>query len=170
MEDDTFNIKGIHVVNVILNYFYMGLLIMCFLLALGNRPQGSKWGYTTAFVGFALITVYMTFAAFFLAFKGIENLKNDTDGSLSFDDLFTNAIFRNIVLSLVATLGLYIISSLLFVSLLCSGEYLVLTVLVRTLAYDNLFPPIRPDVPVIHLCVKRLCRTSTPRHSIAITD
>jgi uncharacterized membrane protein len=60
MEDPTFNLKGIHIVNVILQYFYLGLLIMCFILALGNRPQGSKLGYTLAFIGFALVTVYMT--------------------------------------------------------------------------------------------------------------
>lgn len=61
MEDPTFNLgKGIHILNLILNYFYLGLLVMCFLLALGNRPQGAKWGYTLAFIGFAIITVYMT--------------------------------------------------------------------------------------------------------------
>lgn len=52
--------NAIHILNVILNYFYLGLLIMCFLLSLGNRPQGSKWGYTLAMIGFAVITVYMT--------------------------------------------------------------------------------------------------------------
>lgn len=60
MEDPSFHINGIHVVNVILEYFYLGLLIMCFILALGNRPQGSKLGYTLAFIGFAVVTVYMT--------------------------------------------------------------------------------------------------------------
>ena len=60
MEDPIFKLKGIHVFNVILDYFYVGLLLMCFILALGNRPQGSKLGYTLAFVGFALITIYMT--------------------------------------------------------------------------------------------------------------
>ncbi|KAK0183781.1 glycosyltransferase family 2 protein [Armillaria mellea] len=112
MEDDSFGLKGIHVFNVIINYVYLGLLIMCYLLALGNRPQGSKWGYTTAFIGFAFITVYMTFAAFFLAFKGIETLSKSEGTSLN--DLFSNSIFRTIVLSLLATLGLYLISSLIF--------------------------------------------------------
>lgn len=60
MEDPSFHLKGINIVNIILTYFYMGLLIMCFILSLGNRPQGSKWGYTAAFIGFAVITVYMT--------------------------------------------------------------------------------------------------------------
>lgn len=61
LEDDELGItKGIHIVNLILNYFYVGLLVMCFILALGNRPQGSKRAYTFAFIGFAVITIYMT--------------------------------------------------------------------------------------------------------------
>ena len=60
MEDAEFHLTGIHIFNVILEYVYLGLLLMCFLLSLGNRPQGSKWGYTFAFIGFALITIYMT--------------------------------------------------------------------------------------------------------------
>lgn len=53
-------ISSLHYLNLVLNYFYLGLLITCFLLSMGNRPQGAKWAYTLAFVGFALITVYMT--------------------------------------------------------------------------------------------------------------
>jgi len=113
LEDPSFNLKGIHIANIILEYFYLGLLVMCFLLALGNRPQGSKWYYTMAFVGFAIVTVYMTIAAFFLAFKGIENIVHSQD-KLSTTSLFANAIFRNIVLSLLATLGLYVLASLIF--------------------------------------------------------
>lgn len=61
MEDPSFKLGNVvHVFNVILNYMYLGLLIMCFLLSLGNRPQGAKWFYTMAFIGFALVTVYMT--------------------------------------------------------------------------------------------------------------
>ncbi|EMD39480.1 glycosyltransferase family 2 protein [Gelatoporia subvermispora B] len=113
LEDPSFHLgNAIHIVNIILEYIYMGLLIMCFLLALGNRPQGSKWFYTVAFLGFAVITVYMTIAAFFLAFKGIDNIVHSS-GPLTASDLFTNAIFRNIVISLLATLGLYILASLI---------------------------------------------------------
>ncbi|KAF8187725.1 glycosyltransferase family 2 protein [Pholiota molesta] len=112
MEDKEFNLKGIHTANVILNYFYLGLLIMCFILSLGNRPQGSKWGYTGAMIGFAFITIYMTVAAFLLAFKGLGNLAKAQ--TLTFASIFTNHIFRNIVVSLVATLGLYIIASIIF--------------------------------------------------------
>ncbi|THU77602.1 glycosyltransferase family 2 protein [Dendrothele bispora CBS 962.96] len=113
MEDPSFNIKGINILNIILNYLYLGLLVMCFLLSLGNRPQGSKWAFTTAIIGFGVITIYMTVAAFLLAFKGIDNLVK-ADNGLNVGSLFTNSIFRNIVLSLLATLGLYIVASLIF--------------------------------------------------------
>ncbi|WWC88212.1 uncharacterized protein L201_003117 [Kwoniella dendrophila CBS 6074] len=98
-------------VNTPLHYLYIALLLWCFLLALGNRPAGSKIGYTSSMVGFALITVYMLFAAIYLAVRGIEDIT--ADGSVSKEDIFGNKIFRNIVVSLVATYGLYIITSLL---------------------------------------------------------
>ncbi|KAI5991704.1 glycosyltransferase family 2 protein [Pisolithus orientalis] len=106
-------VPKLHILNLILNYFYLGLLIMCFLLSLGNRPQGSKWGYTLAFIGFGFVTIYMTFSALYLAIKGIEEV-TAADGSIKATDLFSNSIFRNIVLSLAATLGLYVAASLIF--------------------------------------------------------
>ncbi|KAH8109773.1 glycosyltransferase family 2 protein [Phellopilus nigrolimitatus] len=116
MEDNnTFHLgSGIHIVNLILNYFYLGLLLMCFILALGNRPQGSKWAYTVAFIGFGLITIYMTVAAVLLAVKGVENIAHEEGGSIKFTDIFSNSIFRDIIISVIATYGLYLISSLLF--------------------------------------------------------
>ena len=60
-------------------------------------------------------------AAFFLAFKGVENLAK-ADGPLTVTDLFTNSIFRNIVISILATLGLYILASLIFVGFSSSRD------------------------------------------------
>lgn len=60
MEDPSFHLgHAIHELNLVLNYIYLGLLLMCLILALGNRPHGSQWGYTIAMIGFAGITVYM---------------------------------------------------------------------------------------------------------------
>jgi hypothetical protein len=42
-------VPQIHILNLILDYFYLRLLIMCLLLSLGNQSQGSKWVYTFAF-------------------------------------------------------------------------------------------------------------------------
>ncbi len=52
--------KTIEVINTVLKYSYVGLLLTCFILALGNRPQGSNRTYTLAFIGYAIFTVYMT--------------------------------------------------------------------------------------------------------------
>jgi chitin synthase len=127
MEDPSFGLNGIRVVNIILRYFYVGVIITCFILALGNRPQGSKWGYTFAITGFAFITIYMTIVAYYLAIRGLAPLVEKRKGVLGFKDLVTNAIFRNIVLSLVATLGLYILASLIFVSFLSIVVFFLLT-------------------------------------------
>lgn len=107
-------IPQIHILNILLNYFYLGLLIMCFLLSLGNRPQGSKWGYTLAFVGFGIVTIYMTVSALLLAYKAIEGVAQSEGRAIQASDLISNAIFRDVVLSLAATLGLYFVASLIF--------------------------------------------------------
>ncbi|KIM21150.1 glycosyltransferase family 2 protein [Serendipita vermifera MAFF 305830] len=116
LEDPSFNIPAIKIVNIILNYIYLGLVVMSYLLSLGNRPQGSKWGYTVCFIGFGIITIYMTFTAFYLSFRTLNDIAvNATaNGYLTLGDVFSNAIVRNIVISLLATLGLYIFASLLF--------------------------------------------------------
>jgi chitin synthase len=97
MEDPSFKLNGIHILNVILEYFYVGLLLMCFILALGNRPQGSKWGYTLAFIGFALITIYMTVSLDFA----------DQEGSLycSFSSLHSSLRLRAFRISNIMVAG-----------------------------------------------------------------
>jgi chitin synthase len=55
-------------------------------------------------------------SALVLAFKGLDQLVKDSKGSLYLGDFFSDVIFWNIVLSLAATLGLYVFASLIFVS------------------------------------------------------
>jgi chitin synthase len=57
-------------------------------------------------------------AAFVLAFKGIEGVQQELGRPLNGGDVITNPIFRNVILSLAATLGLYLVASLIFVSFL----------------------------------------------------
>lgn len=54
------------------------------------------------------------FAAMFLAIKGIESVAS-VDGVLSLSTFFANPLFRNIIISVLATVGLYILASLIFV-------------------------------------------------------
>ncbi|KAH9992907.1 glycosyltransferase family 2 protein [Russula vinacea] len=105
--------RTIDVINTILKYSYVGLLLMCFILSLGNRPQGSIGGYTLAFVGYAIFTLYMTFAAIYLSIKGVQEVAAAEHRGAQFNDLFSNAIFRDIVISLSATIGLYVVASVI---------------------------------------------------------
>lgn len=61
---------------------------------MGNKPQGSVKMYTFAIIMFALITIYMTFAAFFIAIKSIIAEKDELGETFNVGKLFTNAIFR----------------------------------------------------------------------------
>ena len=55
------------------------------------------------------------FAAVFLTIKGVQQVAEERHSGATFSDLFTNAIFRDIVISISATVGLYIIASLIHV-------------------------------------------------------
>jgi len=82
----------------------------------------------------------MTVSALVLTFKGLDVLIKENKGSLTLSDFFTNAIFRNIVLSLVAMLGLYVFASLLFVSLFLAHFFFLLsltTLAVRAMAFSG---------------------------------
>jgi chitin synthase len=90
---------------------------------MGNRPQGSKFAYTATAIFFAGLMGYMLFCSVWLTIKGIEetlnqlHAENATFGSnlkTTIDAIFSNAIFRNLIVSTASTYGLYLISSLLF--------------------------------------------------------
>ncbi|CAH7677061.1 expressed protein [Phakopsora pachyrhizi] len=78
---------------------------MCFLLEMGNQPQGSKLMFATALVVFALITVYMTVICgnIYLCQRtqNAEAAIRSNGGSFNIGDVFANTVFRNIVLSLL---------------------------------------------------------------------
>lgn len=131
--------KGIELFNTLLKYSYVGLLLTCFILSLGNRPQGSVKGYTLAFIGFAVFTLYMTvrclpppvcvpgflgfliffwlrrFASVFFKIKVWSRLLQRATAALR-SVSFINAIFRNVAISISATIGLYIVACLIRVS------------------------------------------------------
>ena len=92
--DPSFGLEGISYFNTVLRYYYIALLICCFLLALGNRPAGAKTWYLVIIVSFALITAYMLAAAIIITVKGIQNARAEEGGTFTLSDIFSNAIFR----------------------------------------------------------------------------
>jgi chitin synthase len=100
-------------------------------------------------------------AAFVLAYKGIQNVAASEGRPLAITDLFTNPTFGVIVLSLLSTLGLYIIASLIFVScqhIRCLTHITTcrLRVVVRALAYDHVLWSVPVDGTIVHRSPQRL--------------
>ncbi|KAF8578758.1 glycosyltransferase family 2 protein [Ramaria rubella] len=88
---------------------YIALLFLMVVCSLGNRPQGSKWTYTIAIVLFGLVNCITLWCAAWTVYLAVPH---SVAGWKDFGHLVeTNSTFREIVLSLAATYGLYFISS-----------------------------------------------------------
>src|SRR5258706_5749212 len=54
------------IVNTILKNLYLAFLGLQFILALGNRPKGSRYTYIMTFMVFAIIQAYVIVISFYL--------------------------------------------------------------------------------------------------------
>ncbi|KAI8065518.1 chitin synthase-domain-containing protein [Gongronella butleri] len=104
-----FSPQAANIVHVVLVYIYGVLLVTLFLLALGNRPQGSKGSYTMMIVFFALMMGYMIFCSVWIAYQGVVAALSDPR-----EALLQDGSFRDIVISMAATFAVYLIASILF--------------------------------------------------------
>ena len=66
---------------------------------MGNRPQGSRWQYRIIIYLFALLTVYMIACAIVCTITAVKKIGEP--------------IFAQMVVSLGATYGVFVVSSLL---------------------------------------------------------
>jgi len=111
-QGNAFNFLSSGVSQLIFEIFlklYIALLFVTTVCSLGNRPQGSKWIYALAMILFGICnamtlwcagyTVYLAVPHSVAGWKNVPNL------------VATNQAFREIVISLAATYGLYLISS-----------------------------------------------------------
>ncbi|KAI0778781.1 chitin synthase [Trametes elegans] len=90
---------------------YLGLLFIILVCSLGNRPQGSKWTYTVCIVLFGVCNIITLWCAGYTVYLAVPH---SLDGWKDFPHLVaTNATFRDIVISLAATYGLYFFGSLI---------------------------------------------------------
>jgi chitin synthase len=88
---------------------YIGLIFVIVVCSLGNRPQGSKWTYSLAIFLFGICNIITLWCAGFTVWLAVPHT---LDGWKDFPQLLeTNKTFRQIVISLAATYGLYLISS-----------------------------------------------------------
>ncbi|ODV91967.1 glycosyltransferase family 2 protein [Tortispora caseinolytica NRRL Y-17796] len=99
-------------ISVILQYVYVALLALSFILALGNRPRGSKALYNIMTMMFCLIQGYVLTLSYHLvynAFAGPGAFMSDGTNSSFFD-----AIQLLTIITLMSTVGLFIVSGILY--------------------------------------------------------
>ncbi|KAI8347942.1 glycosyltransferase family 2 protein [Mortierella sp. GBAus27b] len=95
-------------------YIYILLIIAQFIMSMGNRPQGSNWAYKSSMGFFAVLMGYMLFGAIYMTVTGIKNVQKGIEDGTGAKSYLDDAMFRNTVLSLASTYGLYFFASFLF--------------------------------------------------------
>jgi len=99
---------GKYVFEVFLN-LYIGLIFVVLVCSLGNRPQGSRWIYFTAIILFGLCNIITMWCAGYTVYLAVPHT---VAGWHNLPELIrTNRTLQDIVIALLATYGLYFISS-----------------------------------------------------------
>ncbi|KAL9624323.1 MAG: hypothetical protein Q9160_001570 [Pyrenula sp. 1 TL-2023] len=107
------------ILNTVLQYIYLGFLLLQFILALGNRPKGSKWTYILSFIVFALIQFYIIILSMYLVVRAFTKSGSTdidtTHGTNKFIETFFGSSGPGIILiALAATFGLYFVASFMY--------------------------------------------------------
>ncbi|GBB96459.1 hypothetical protein RclHR1_02760012 [Rhizophagus clarus] len=93
---------------------YIMVIVTIFISSMGNRPQGSKWMYTGCIILFAIIMATMLYCAGYTVYSSLVQAKDIKFNSIaSIKKALETQQFRDIVISLVSTYGLYFFSSLI---------------------------------------------------------
>ncbi|KAK4900817.1 hypothetical protein LTR27_001998 [Elasticomyces elasticus] len=98
---------------IVFEWLYLATLMTCFVLALGNRPQGSNKFYMTQVYFWAVLMAYLLFASIFITVKSVQQQIAENNG-FNFAMLFTNRLFFTLIISMCSTYVLYLVSSILF--------------------------------------------------------
>jgi chitin synthase len=105
------------ILNTVLTYFYVFFVIIQFILALGNRPKGSRWTYVVSFGVFGVIQAYVMLLAFYLVVRALSgDISSQIDVSSAqtfFHDLFT-ALVGVILIAVITIYGLNFVASFLY--------------------------------------------------------
>ncbi|KAK7208485.1 chitin synthase G [Myxozyma melibiosi] len=102
------------IIAVVVDYLYVGMLVLSFLLALGNRPKGSKYWYYFAITMFGVIQYY----ALVISFMLVAQTLGSADFAKAPDQSLVSYIFGSIplliVIALVSTYGVYLLSAIFY--------------------------------------------------------
>jgi chitin synthase len=100
------------VLAIVFEWAYLATLVTCFVLALGNRPQGSNKFYMSMVYFWVIIMAYLMFASVFITVKSIQS--EIKDGHFDVSSIFSNPVFFTLIVSMCSTYILYLVVSILF--------------------------------------------------------
>ncbi|KAI9813272.1 MAG: Chitin synthase, class 2 [Pycnora praestabilis] len=114
-----FGAKVTPIVNTVLKYLYLAFVLLQFILALGNRPKGSRYSYITSFCVFAVIQLYLIILSMYLVVRAFTGGKTTPFVEGKGADAFLSSFFSNtssgiIIIAIAATFGLYFVASFLY--------------------------------------------------------
>ncbi|ROW00794.1 hypothetical protein VMCG_06498 [Cytospora schulzeri] len=100
------------ILGVVFEWLYGTSLITCFVLSMGNRPSGSGPYYMAMVYFWAIIFVYLMFAAVYISVNAIQTDIHDHP-NFTVGELFKNKVFYTLIVSVMSTYGIWLIASLL---------------------------------------------------------
>jgi len=106
---------------------YIFIIIILFIVSLGNRPQGSKFIYLLTFILFAIIMVLMIFLTVWVIFFTVQDQAASATSAAS---VVSNPAFLDIFITIMGMVGCYFLISLMhgdpWHMITCSIQYLLL--------------------------------------------
>jgi chitin synthase len=98
---------------IVFEWLYIAVLITCFILSLGNRPQGSNRWYMSMVIFWAIIMAYLMFASILITVRSVQN-QIKTNNGFNVADLLKDPIFRTLILSMLSTYVMWLVVSIIF--------------------------------------------------------
>ncbi|KAI0746001.1 glycosyltransferase family 2 protein [Earliella scabrosa] len=98
IENDAFGMPGIKYFNAVGQFLMAGLVIASFLFSMGNKPKAARWKYKICTLIFAVLMVYVIFAAVMCSIEAANQ---------------GGAAYRVMLFSIIVTYGMYACSSVL---------------------------------------------------------
>lgn len=100
------------IINTILKYLYLAFLLLQFILALGNRPKGSRYTYIASFAVFGIIMLYVLVDSGYLVVRAF--LPGQDKVTVFSANIFASDSSAIIIIALASTFGLYYVASFLY--------------------------------------------------------
>ncbi|KAI0017126.1 glycosyltransferase family 2 protein [Xylariomycetidae sp. FL0641] len=106
------------IINHALQYIYEIFIVAQFVLALGNRPKGSRTSYVVSFAVFSIIQAYIIVLSFYLVYRALRQPLGDSIDTSSaeafFNSMFGDGVAGVILLAIITIYGLNYVASFLY--------------------------------------------------------